>query len=88
MADKIYKKKVADPRFPKNRFLQFNKAGTIFIPHPDDVPGMKDQSKKLWEERLEECRKTNPDCTKEDLMFGVADIPDDFLIGRFYIDKT
>jgi len=67
--------------------LQFNKAGTLFVPHPDDIPGIEDPSKKLWEERLEECQKSDPKITKTELMFGKADIPDEYLLGGFYIDK-
>lgn len=86
MADKIFTKKVPDPRLPSNRFVQLNKQGTLFIPHPDDVPG-KTPGKKLWEERLEEARKTNPKCTKEDMCWGIADVPDNYQIGSFYIEQ-
>jgi hypothetical protein len=77
---KIFELVNPDARFPKNKWFQLDQDGHAFLPDPMDVPSKKLAGKKLWEERLIECRKTNPKCTFEDMCWGLADIPDSYLV--------
>lgn len=79
---KIFKLRKPDPRFPKNEYFALSKEESIFVPDPMEVPGKN--GKKLWEERLEECRKSDPNVTFKDMCWGLADIPDEFLVGHDY----
>ena len=70
-----FKLKKPDSKFPKNEYYKLNTDGTKYVPDPLEIPSKTNPNKKLWEERLVECRKTNPECTLEDMGWGIADIP-------------
>jgi len=72
-----YTLKQADARFDADtKFYKMNER--LYAPDPLKVHGVQHQY--LWQDRLAEIQKTNPNATLKDLDWSIADIPDEDLV--------